>query len=152
MKPIKSVLLLLVVCALAFNSCKKNNTPKVAPQSISLIFDGVTFSSAAPVASYSKSQNALQVTANLGGSTSIYLTIPSNVKVGTFDIATNESAATFIFLDLLSPFFATSGNVVITSFTSTTVAGVFQFSGENQYNLNATITSGQFQANYTAAP
>jgi len=43
----------------------------------------------------------------------------------------------------------TTGNIVITSFTSTTVSGTFQFTGTDLSNITGTVTNGQFQADYT---
>jgi hypothetical protein len=151
MKQIKLEILLLLLCILALGSCKKSNTtPKASVQSIAMKFNGTAYSGSAPFASYSKSQNALQVAAKLGAGTSVYLAIPSNLKVGTFDITKSEAASTFASGTALSDtYIGTSGSIVITSFTSTTVAGTFQFKGTNLSSVTGDITEGKFQANYT---
>ena len=142
---------MLAVCILAFSSCKKSNTaPKPAAQSISLTFNGTAYSASAPFASYSKSQNALQVVGNFGTTATIYLAIPLNFKVGSFDIANGDAAATFSNgASLSDSYIADTGTIVITSFTSTTVAGTFQFSGTDLSGVAGTATGGKFQANYT---
>jgi hypothetical protein len=152
MKQIKFFFLALTVCVLAFNSCKKSSTkPKVAAQSISLKFNGTSYTSSTLFASYGKSLNALQVVGTIGTTASVYLAIPLNFKVGTFDIASSQAAATFSNgANLQDTYMATSGSIVITSFTSTTVAGTFQFTGSDMSNVAGTVTSGQFTANYTS--
>jgi hypothetical protein len=152
MKQLKTLLLALTVCAFAFSSCtkKSNPTPTAAAAGISLKFNGTAYTSSSPVASYSKSQNAIQIVGNFGTTATVYLAIPSNVKVGSFDVATGEVATTFSNgVNLQDTFLGVSGTVVITSFTSTTVAGTFNFAATDLNSVTGNIASGQFQANYT---
>jgi len=97
-------------------------------------------------ASYSK--GAFQITGTFNTTTNVYLAVPDNAKVGSFDLATGLGAATFV-SGSSNEYFGDSGTITITSFTSTTVAGTFQFNGTDISNGNTcTITSGTFQANY----
>jgi hypothetical protein len=152
MKQIKTLLLVLTVCAFAFSSCtkKSNPAPTVATPGISLKFNGTAYTSSAPVASYSKSLNAIQIIGNFGTTATVYLAIPSGFKVGSFDVASGDVATTFSNgANLQDTYIGVSGTVVITSFTSTTVVGTFNFAATDLNSVTGNITSGQFQANYT---
>lgn len=142
---------MLTVCAFVFSSCKKSSiTPKVAEQSISLKFNGTAYTSPSPNARYFRSQNSFQIMGNFGTKSAVYVVIPLNFKVGSFDIATNQAGTTFFTgANLQDTYMGTSGTVVITSFTSTTVAGTFEFASKHLSGITGTVTSGQFQANYS---
>jgi len=151
MKHIKFLSLLLMVSVLAF-SCSKKSNPAPAAAGLSLKFNGTLYTASGTTASYSKSQNALQVIGTFGTTGSVYLAIPSGVKVGTFDLSGSAAAATFSNgADVNHTYLSTSGSLVITTFTSTTVAGTFQFTGgtATSPSTNGVVTEGKFQTTYT---
>ena len=148
MKKIKIAVLLLSVFALLSSSCKKSAATNPTPtQSISLKFNGTVKSSNVATADYIKSQQSLQIIGKFGGE-GVSLLI-ENVKVGTFDVASSGALLTYSTIsDFKDTYIADTGTVTITSFTSTTVSGTFQFSGTLP-NTPSTgvITEGKFQVN-----
>ena len=153
MKQKKFVFLMLAVCVLAFNSCKKSSTkPKVAAQNISLKANGTAYSSATPIAIYSKTGGTLLITGAFSATSTVVLGIGGITTTGTFDITSGTATASYVTgTTLQDAYLGTSGNIVVTSFTSTTVAGTFAFTGTNLATAaTETITSGQFSANYTS--
>ena len=147
MKPIKWAFLALIVFAVTLNSCKKSATKPAVTNSIALKFNGTAYSTSTITAAYSK--GALQIIGSFVSSTSLYIAIPNNVKVGSFDLATGAGAATFG-TGPSAAFFGDSGNVTITSFTSTTVAGTFAFHGTDlSTGSTCNVTEGTFQATYS---
>jgi hypothetical protein len=147
MKNFKPTLLLfLFLGILGVSSCKKSSTkPQTAASSVSVKFNGTAYTATNITASYSKSQNALQIVA-INGNVTTYLVV-TNVKVGSFDLSTGGAAVTFsIGTDAYT---ATSGTLVITAFTSTTVTGTFQFVGTDLSSKTGTGTDGTFNTGYT---
>ncbi|WP_295673875.1 DUF6252 family protein [uncultured Mucilaginibacter sp.] len=146
MKPIKWAFLALTLFAVTLNSCKKSATKPAVTSSIALKFNGTAYSTSTITAAYKS--GALQIIGSYVSGTTLYLAIPSNVKVGSFDLSTGAGAATFSTGSSAS-FFGDSGSIVITSFTSTTVAGTFAFHGTDLTTSNTcTVTEGTFQATY----
>jgi hypothetical protein len=149
MKLIKPLLLMLIVCAFAFSACKKSSTPKPAATGMSLKFNGTAENATVVVAVYDQSQGVLQVTGTLGTTAALSIAV-TNAKVGSFDIA--SGAASTIYAtgpSLQTSYIGSTGTVVITALSSTSVSGTFQFTGIDLSNVTATITSGQFQAAVT---
>ena len=143
---------MLAVCLLALNSCKKSSTNPQTATNLSLKFNGTAYSYPSATASYNASQNAIQIIGNLNNADVIYVVIPQNLKVGTFDIASGGAAVTFSTSTTndQDSYIATSGSVVITSFTSSTIAGTFQATCSSLANVAGTVTEGKFQLKYTS--
>lgn len=155
MKRINCTLLLMFsVCVLVFSSCKNDNTnipiPQTAATSISLKFSGNQYTSTAATAIYNKNLDAIQIGSLLGVTAYINLIIP-NVKVGTFDLSGGDASLSFYNGTTSVPdtFFSTSGSIVISEFTNTTIVGTFQFTGVDSLNVTRPITEGQFTTSYT---
>ncbi|MDB4923176.1 DUF6252 family protein [Mucilaginibacter sp.] len=145
MKRIKPVLFLLILCILAFNSCKKSGSSPTNAINISLKINGTAKTSSAPVADYIVSEKSLQIMGAFG--TEGVSIMIQNVKVGTFDVAKDEAIMTYsVKPDFQYTYLGTTGKVTITSFTDTTVAGTFAFSGTDMNGLNGVVTEGKFQA------
>jgi Family of unknown function (DUF6252) len=154
MQKIKILVLMAVVCTVAFSSCKKDSTkPKttVAAQSISLTFNGTAVSSSTPVALYTKSPSTFLISAGFGGTTAISISINGNIQVGTFDLADGNTTAFYTSGGNSSEVYSgDTGTVVITQLTSTTVTGTFQFTGTSlSSGATGVVTAGKFQANLT---
>jgi hypothetical protein len=148
MKLIKSGLLLFVVCGLLAGSCKKTNHSPSVTASLSFKANGVAKSTNTITTNYSQSSNTLQLTAVLTNGEILSLAI-NNVKAGTFDVATGAAAVNYtVGSTAIDSYTGTTGNVTISSFTSSTVTGTFQFTGVNTASTSMAITEGAFQANH----
>ena len=144
MKKIKYLCFIAAASAFLFCACGKKNTPAPFNPIISLKFNGTAFSSSN--FTVSSVPNTILINGQFIGQATVALSIP-NAKVGSFDVAT--SGATFHFAN--SPaaqdmYTATSGTIVVTSLTNTTIAGTFAVSVNNVGGVSANITDGQFQA------
>jgi len=148
-----SVCLLLWLIVMITGSCKnsipapQNSSTDIssAPDNISLAFDGVSMSSAMPQAIYSREAGILQITSTFSTNKGVTLNI-NNPAPGTFSIK-NGVATGFFSLDV-SPsdlFTATAGTISISSFTTNSVSGTFQFSGSTIDSVTGEITNGQFR-------
>ncbi|MEP6612338.1 MAG: hypothetical protein ABJA76_10650, partial [Mucilaginibacter sp.] len=93
MKKFLPALLLLIICAVALNSCKKSSTTPSNAISISLKINGTAKSTATPVTDYIVSQQTLQIMGAFG--TEGLSIMIQNVKVGTFDAAKDEAIMTY---------------------------------------------------------
>jgi len=145
MKKIKYLYFITAASAFLFCACSKKNNPAPFIPSISLKFNSAAFSTTN--LTVSSPPNTIMINGQFIGQATVALTIP-NAKVGSFDIAT--SGATFHFASdaaAQDTYSATSGTIVVTSLTSTTIAGTFEVSANNVGGTNANITDGQFQAN-----
>ncbi|MDB5124174.1 MAG: hypothetical protein JWP94_2303 [Mucilaginibacter sp.] len=150
MKKLVLLFSMAALCTLTFNSCKKSTVAAKTSASASLKFNGTPFAFTAMTASYSKSNDVIQIVGRGNSSSNIYLIVTGGVKVGTFDIATGAASATFsASASLQDSYMGATGTVTITSFTSNTVAGTFQFSGDNQAGATGVVTEGKFQCSYT---
>lgn len=146
MKSLKWAFLALTLFAFALNSCKKSSDNKPVTNSVALKFNGTAYSTSTITAAYSK--GALQIIGTYVDGSTLYIAIPSNVKVGSFDLTTGAAAATFS-TSATEAFIGDSGTITITSFTSTAVAGTFAFTGPDASNSHTgTATSGTFQTTY----
>jgi hypothetical protein len=149
MKLIRISFFVLALFAFGLNSCKKSSesTTKKTGSTVSLKYNGTAYSSSTITAAYSK--GALQIIGTFGTTTSVYMAIISNVKVGSFDVSTGAGAATFT-IGTSTSILGDAGTITITSFTSSTVAGTFTFSGSNLTGSGTgDITEGTFQTSYT---
>jgi|GEM_PF-4475657 len=151
MKSIRSILLIFIVFAFACSSCNKSDTNPLIID-ISLKLNGALKSSGSPVAVYYQSSKTLQVSGIFNAIESVSFTVNS-VSVGSFDIAADNLTVTYSpDANYLDTFFASSGNITITSFTNNLVSGTFNFIGPNAENVIGTITSGKFQSTVTLQP
>src|SRR6185437_16076464 len=147
MKPIKPLFFLAALCMLMAVSCKKSgNKPQTATVSMTFKFNGTAETSKLVVATYYKSQSTVQI-AGSNGTSALDLSI-ENIKTGTFDLATDPTIlATFSTApDFNQTYIGTTGKVVITAFTSDTVAGTFEFSGPDGLSEPGAVTEGTFSA------
>ena len=128
-------------------SCKKSDTsPQTAAANLTFKFNGTAETSKLLVATYYKSQGTVQILAT-NGTQALGLTI-ENIKTGTFDLSTDQTLllSYSTTADLNHTYIGTTGNVVITTFTSDTIAGTFQFSGTDGLGDSGAITGGVFSA------
>lgn len=148
MKPIKWAFLALTLITFTLSSCKKSSNSKPASNSISLKFNGTAYNTTTNI-SGSSSKGAMQIVGSFNTTTTVDLTIPSDVAIKSFDIASGAGAASFA-SGSANEYFADSGTITITSLTSTTVGGTFQFDGTDVLTgSTCTVTSGTFQTSYT---
>jgi len=148
MKSLKWTFLVLALFAFALNSCKKSANKPTVNNNIAFKFNGTTYSTSTITTVYKS--GGLQIIGTYVGSTTLYIAIPANVKVGSFDLSTGAAAAIFN-IGSSASYVSDSGNITITSFTSTTVAGTFEFHGTDlTANNTCTVTSGSFLATYSA--
>jgi hypothetical protein len=148
MKQVTYLFLTLILFAFTLSSCKKSsNNPQTAAENISLKFNGTLVSSPMPIATYYKSQNSLQIIGAFGTTSAVSLIIANGVQVGTFDLSNGDALLTYSTgANLQDTYIGTAGNIVISTLTSTTVAGTFQFTATDLSNLTGTITEGKFTA------
>jgi len=147
MKPVKSLLLLAALFMLIPVACKKSNPkPQTAAVSMTFKFNGTAETATLIVATYYKSQNTVQIAGSVG-SQALDLMI-DNIKTGTFDLATDPTlvASYSTALDLDHTYLGTTGTIDITTFTSDTIAGTFEFSGMNGLGQAGAVTDGSFSA------
>ncbi len=147
MKPVKILLLLAAFFMLAPMACKKSSSKPQTVVSMTFKFNGTAETSTLLVATYYKSQNTVQIAGSVGSSQALDLMI-ENIKTGTFDIATDPTiiASYSTALDLDHTYLGTTGKIVITAFTSDTIAGTFEFSGTNGLGQAGSVTDGSFSA------
>jgi hypothetical protein len=147
MKLFKSSALILAFLILTLSACKKNSSenPSTAP-GISLKFNGTLKSSKTIVASIYTNENSMQVIGTINGTEALSLMI-QNIKVGTFNVATDAVVASYSTSpDFANTYLGSEGSVTITSLTDNNVSGTFQFTGTNSSNAVAAITEGTFTA------
>ncbi len=127
MKRSVTLLLLILLFSITFNSCKKSG---VAPaQHISLNFNGTTYSSSSPSATFDKVRNSLTISASLDSATTIYIFVSlNNGQIGIYPIGGYDVSAFFSKDINENPQDrAGSGNITITSISSKNIWGNFQF-------------------------
>ncbi|WP_448701591.1 DUF6252 family protein [Mucilaginibacter sp. AW1-3] len=156
MKKAGTLFCFLSLYILLFSSCQKipghttGATPAVtATGNISLKVDGTSMSSTLSIATLYVSTNTIQIIGQLPGTQGINLMV-DNVKTGTFDIVIDNPILSYSTTAAYSDtFLGTAGTITITTFTSDTIAGTFQFTGTN-YTTNTvkSITSGVFNLKY----
>jgi len=142
MKKIKYLYIIAAACALLFFSCSKKSNPAPA-QSISLKFNGTAYSTTNLTAN--TSDNLTVISGEFVGQSVVLIDIP-NAKVGSFDIPSSGANVSFANgSGAQNVYTANTGNITVTSMTSTSIAGTFEFTGNNVGGSPATVTSGQFQ-------
>ena len=145
MKKIKYLYLIAAASTFLFCSCSKKNNQAPFVSSISLKVNNTPFSSTN--LTVSSASNAVLINGQFVGQATVALSIP-NAKVGSFDVATSGATVHFAYdAAAQDTYSATSGTIVVTSLTSTTIAGTFAVSANNVGGANANITEGQFQVN-----
>jgi hypothetical protein len=93
----------------------------------------------------------LQVIGIVNSTTSIYIVITGNLAVGSFDISSGAGAVTFT--EGSTIYLGTAGTITVTSLTSSTIAGTFNFTGTNASSGSTGAgTSGAFKTTYTTVP
>lgn len=140
-------MLLIALFILTLTACKKNNSdPTPDTVGMSFKFNGTTQKYNNVLATFFRSENSVQVIGSDG--TRIVSFAIKAPKTGTFDLLSNETVATYSSTsDINNTYISTNGKLVITKFSSDTMAGTFEFSGLNgMTNQTATITEGTFTA------
>jgi len=132
-------------------ACTKGDViMKPAAASLKFKFNGTAQTASLVVATYYKSQGTVQIVGQVGNQTQGLNLMINNIKIGTFDVAGNDVIASYsTATDLDHTYTGATGNVVVTTFTSSTIAGTFTFTGTNGSNQTGTITEGTFSAKLT---
>jgi hypothetical protein len=149
MRQTKTALMMLMVCFIAFSSCKKDKSTPKTSVSLTVKVDGVSKTASHVLATYYKSENTLQLMATFSGTENVSLMI-QNIKPGSYDIATsNDVIATYgTASDFADTYQGDTGTIVISSFSNGSVSGTFNFVGTNTANASKTITAGTFTTTY----
>ena len=152
MKQIRPLLLIATLFILVTAACKKSSTTTPSPTAtvgMTFTFNGIAETSNLVLATWTKSLNSIQIIGS-NGTQGLNLMF-SSPKVGTFDIATDPTiiASFSTATDFNHTYFGSTGKIVITTFTSDTIAGTFQFSGANALSQAGVITNGTFTAKLT---
>jgi len=151
-----SLFLLAALVTVGLSACKKMaNTPPAATF-VQFNYDSTTtVQFLKPVGTYATSNGEFQLLVN--NSTSTFELFVSNLTGGTFDVASGQAAiiyaspATTGSGNLINVSSATSGTVVITTYSTTEVAGTFSFSGKDVAGNTYKVTSGTFTTTYSKA-
>ena len=147
MKRVKPAFLLALLFILLFVSCKKVAETPTDSSTISLKFNGNPVTATNPSAIYSPSKNALQIMGQTSGNVTDEVVVNANMGLGTFDITTGQASVDYsIGSDVYT---ATSGSVIITSFTNTQVTGSFEFAALDTAMVAGAGTNGTFTTPYT---
>jgi hypothetical protein len=148
MKSVKLACIAFALITLAFTSCKKSSDNKPpAGNSLSLKFNGTTYSTSNIVAV--DSIGYFQLIGTISSTANIYMYVLGGFKVGSFDLASATRAVNFT-SGTGNSYASTAGTITITSLTSTTISGTFNFTGTN--NITGTTgagTDGTFTTTYT---
>ena len=157
MKQIKLFAAFILVAALSFSGCKKNddnNNPSGSSGSLSLNVDGSNWSATLAVQAVNTNgvinvtgsdSNAKQASVILYGvsTTGTYQVgpaNPSNQLRWTQGLGTND---TYQANGVIG-----SGTVTVTELSATKIVGTFQFTGYNTTQSSKVITNGSFSANF----
>lgn len=150
MKSIKALLATMIVCIVAFSSCKKDSSESNPTTTVSFKLDGTDKSTSTVLSAYDKNSKALLVSGSLSPSEVINISL-ENIQAGTFDVVNNGIVATYSNgASDLDTYAAISGTLTITSFTNNTVSGTFSFVVMNQARTTKNITEGKFSTNYVS--
>lgn len=158
------IVLALALCALIFNSCEKQAGHAVGPGGststntgttngssyyITFKVDGVAKSANLNFGTIYQSGNTLQILGQLTGTEGINLSV-TNVAVGTFDIVTTNAILSYSTTSTYADtWLGSSGTLVVTSLTSDTITGTFQFIGTSTgSSATKSITDGAFKCKY----
>jgi hypothetical protein len=139
-----SLLLILVLCTLGFNSCKNEIIDFNTVNYLTATVDGVEESSLAVGGLITGGQ--LAIVCKLNGTEVITLAI-KNAKVGTFDVVADNLLLGYTTDSTYgNSYLGTTGTVKISSLTTTTASGTFEFIGtDSKTSDTKTITSGLFK-------
>lgn len=157
MKQIKLFAALLLVTAISFSGCKKNdgnNNPSGSAGTMSLTVDGSNWSATLAVQAINSSgvinvtgsdSNGNQASVILYGATvdGTYQVGPSNPSNQLRWTAGTDPINTYQANGVIG-----SGTIVITELTAAKVVGTFQFTGYNTAQASKVITNGAFDVNY----
>ena len=150
----KKTLPIYIICLLAiplFTTCKKSTTTTTAPATgISFKVDGVLTTMALAGATMTNSGQTITMSGNTnnGPYPALILTLRNPV------VGTNTPVSLAYLVAANEEYIFTSGSesVIITSLTSSSVTGTFQFTGTTQFVtpvLTKTITEGAFKCPVT---
>jgi len=157
MKQIKLFAVLLLLAAISFSGCNKNddnNDPSGSAGSMSLTVDGSNWSATLAVQAISNSgvinitgsdSNANQASVILYGvsTTGTYQVGPGNPSNQLRWTAGTDPINTYQANGVIG-----SGTVTITEITATKIVGTFQFTGYNTAQQSKVITNGAFDVNF----
>lgn len=104
------------------------------------------------MAIYYKRNNVIQIGGVFDNAYSFVNLVIANVQIGTFDLSAGDAGASLSFYDntsIFDTYKSTSGSIVITEFTATTIVGTFEFTGIDPSNVTKTITEGRFITAYS---
>lgn len=148
MKRLKRILLALLICATAFNSCKKSTTKPLLTVGLSFKVDGALKSLPIVHADWTLSNLHDLIIEAKSGSERIYLTVrgytvgsPNEYSPDNMNLIYSNGE------NSLSYFYGLTGNITVTSIDSNSVTGTFEFTSMNSSKEGKSITSGQFHAN-----
>ena len=149
----RSLFVIAVFVTMDLSSCKKGDD---TPAGVSFQFDSTTaVKFLNPAGTYGTSTGEFELTATNRTNATLQLFVTSNLAVGSFDIASGAAAVVYASPsttgsdNLIAVPKANSGTIVITSYTSTTVAGKFSFSGTDLAGKVYTVTNGTFTTSYS---
>jgi len=146
MKRIKPALPLALFFILLIVSCRKAAVMPTYPSTISLTFNGNLVNAKNPVAVYDSSKTAMQLLGQTTGNV-IEVVVNGKMGLGKFNILTGQASINYrVGSDVYT---ATSGSVVITSFTNAQVTGSFEFAAADTAMVTGTGTNGTFTTPYT---
>jgi hypothetical protein len=151
MRSPRRIFLGLIFLVFAFASCHKDepanptSSTSTSINKVSMQLDGITYT-ATSVTAIDTAGNFL-MTGIINNDTAIYFTAKSGAKVGSYNIADDAAGVTFV---AGGAYTATSGTVVVSQVTGTTIAGTFNFITTNAAgDTTAVVTNGTYQTSYT---
>lgn len=147
MKKNLSVLFLFAIFCLTFSSCKKPAEQTLGVTAgMSAKVNGVLKTNSGPtVATIYQDLHSIQIIGQFSANEGISLGL-NDIKVGTYDASGDAVIAVYMAstTNTSEHYMGVSGKVTITSITSTTVAGTFEFVAENGSGVKRTISEGSF--------
>ncbi|MBC8051607.1 MAG: hypothetical protein H7Y13_00930 [Sphingobacteriaceae bacterium] len=148
MARIKSLVILLALCASVMSSCEKDD------QAISGVFlsakvDGSTKEAKDAKVSVAPFEGMLAIVGVLGTTESITLLLPINLSVKEYSLTGIDAEAIADYANGpsdLNLYSAVSGSIKVTAISGTNIEGTFSFVGKNDANASKTVTEGKFNA------
>ena len=155
MKHLKRPLFVIAVfVAIGLSACKKGDD---TPAGVSFQLDSTTpVKFLNPVGTYGTSNGGFELSANNGTTANFELFVLNNLHTGSFDIASDQAQIVYASPlttgsgSLIAVPSALSGTVVITTYSKTTVAGTFSFSGKDLEGNTYNVTDGTFSTGYSS--
>jgi hypothetical protein len=145
MKNMKYIYLVVMVAVFICCSCSKKNNPATAKQSISFKFNDTSY--ATTNVQVLSEPNLIRVNGTFNSQSFVLLQV-ENPTIGSFNVPGIGGVFQYFTGSIAqNDFYEGYGTIVITSLTSTSLAGTFELSAENPSGVKANITQGQFQVN-----